>query len=395
MHSAERLSRVQFSEIRLILTRAQEMERQGQKVIHMEIGEPDFPTPAHIVERAIWALEAGMTHYASNRGTPSLLQAIGRKMAKDHGIHINPEKEVIVTVGAAEAILDSMLAFLNPGDEVIILNPCFFNYIHCAHIAGAKPVLVPLDSKNGFQVDPEALKGAVTPKTRMIAFNTPHNPTGAVLNLDSLKSIAEVAIANDLLVLSDEIYEKILFDGAVHHSIASLPGMKERTITINGFSKAYAMTGWRLAFIAADEQLIPSILKIHQYNTTCVTTFAQEAAALALDGPTGPLEEMVAEFDRRRRVILQALQGMEGVACPVPQGAFYIFPDIRSFGMSSKEFCDMILDRAGVAIVPGSAFGPAGEGFVRLSYATSLDLIQEGMERMRAALPKLGGARAV
>lgn len=386
--SALRLQQVQLSAIRKVLEKAQELERAGKRIIHLEIGEPDFATPPSIVEAAKEALDKGYTHYGPNRGVRELRQAIAEKLERENGVKYNPDSEIIVTVGAAEALFDSIVAYLNPGDEVIIFEPAFINYAHCTRMAGGVPVFVQLREENGFQVDETELRRAITSKTRMIVINTPHNPTGAVLSQDSLRAIADVAREHDLLVISDEIYEKIIY-GAKHYTIASFPGMKERTVTINGFSKAYAMTGWRLAYYAAAENLILPMLKIHQYTTTCAPTFIQLAAAKGMKHAEKDVEQMVAEFNRRRMHLVSTLNSIPGLTCVEPQGAFYVFLNVKQLGRPAEEVADLFLTEAGVAVVPGTAFGPSGEGYVRLSYATSYDRIVEAGERLRALVAKL------
>lgn len=386
--SAERLETVQLSAIRKVLEKAQSMERSGGRVIHLEIGEPDFPTPAPIVEATKIALDQGFTHYGPNRGVPELRKAVADKLARDNGITYDPDTEIVVTVGTAEALFDSMVAYINPGDEVIIFEPAFINYVNCTLLAGGVPVFVPLREENGFQIDKEALRCAITNKTRMIVLNTPHNPTGTVFTRESLEAVADVARDFDLLVISDEIYEKITY-GCKHYSIAAFPEMRERTITINGFSKAYAMTGWRLAYYAAPRKLITPILKIHQYTTTCAPTFIQVGVAAGMKDAGPDVERMVSEFNRRRTYLVEALNSLPQLSCHEPQGAFYAFLNVKKLQRPAEEIAELLLSRAGVATVPGTAFGSSGEGYVRLSYATSYDTIVEAVERLRAFVAEL------
>jgi aminotransferase len=303
---ARRMNGIPFSGIRKIFQAATELERQGKKVIHLEIGRPDFDTPQHIKEAAKQAIDEGFVHYTSNYGTPDLREAIAEKLLRENGIHVDPENEIIVTVGANEAILLAMLALLDPGDEVIIPDPIWLHYFYCAQLAEARPVHLPIRQENKFQIDPSDLHKALSPRTKMIIVNSPHNPTGAILDEETLKAIATIAIERDLLVISDEIYEKIIYDGAIHHSMASLPDMADRTLTVNGFSKAYSMTGWRLGYVAGRKTLIDSLIRVHQYSATCATSFAQKGAVAAYRGSQTCVRDMVSEFDRRRQFLVQA-----------------------------------------------------------------------------------------
>ncbi|MDK2854993.1 MAG: aminotransferase [Bacillota bacterium] len=282
----------------------------------------------------------------------------------------------------------AMVGLLNPGDEVIVIEPAFINYVQVARMVGAVPVIVAAREENSWIVDPAEVEQAVTARTRMIVINTPTNPTGAVLPRDVLEELARIAIKHNLLVLSDEVYEKIVYHGSSHVSIASFPGMAERTITVNGYSKAYSMTGWRLAYVVAKADIILPMLKVHQYTTTCATTFAQFGAIAATDGSQSCVAEMVAEFERRRDLVLRGLAEIEGISCVPPQGAFYAFPNIKAFGLTSAEFVETALTEAGVALVPGTAFGACGEGYVRLSYANSYENIAEALKRLKQVLAR-------
>jgi aspartate/methionine/tyrosine aminotransferase len=381
---------IPFSGIRKIFQAAAELESQGQQVIHLEIGRPDFDTPAHIKEAAKQALDQGFVHYTSNYGLLELREAIAEKLLKDNGIRVEPESEIIVTLGVNQALVITMLALLDPGDEILIPDPFYLNYLHCAQLAEARVIRVPLREENEFQVAPPALETAITPRTKLIIINSPHNPTGAVLDKEVLEAIAEIAIERNLLVLSDEIYEKIIYDGAQHHSIASLPGMAERTITVNGFSKAYSMTGWRLGYVAAGKHLIHSLIRAHQYVGTSANSFAQKGAVAAYRSAQDCVEEMVSEFDRRRRFLVEALEQIEGVSCLRPRGAFYVFPSVKELGMPDEKLAYYLLREAQVALVPGSTFGEYGHGHLRLSYANSYENIQGAVERIERALSKLG-----
>jgi aminotransferase len=387
---ARRMKAIPFSGIRKIFQAAAELESQGQQVIHLEIGRPDFDTPAHIKEAAKQALDQGFVHYTSNYGLLELREAIAEKLLKDNGIRVEPESEIIVTLGVNQALVITMLALLDPGDEILIPDPFYLNYLHCAQLAEARVIRVPLREENEFQVAPPALETAITPRTKLIIINSPHNPTGAVLDKEVLEAIAEIAIERNLLVLSDEIYEKIIYDGAQHHSIASLPGMAERTITVNGFSKAYSMTGWRLGYVAAGKHLIHSLIRAHQYVGTSANSFAQKGAVAAYRSAQDCVEEMVSEFDRRRRFLVEALEQIEGVSCLRPRGAFYVFPSVKELGMPDEKLAYHLLREAQVALVPGSTFGEYGHGHLRLSYANSYENIQGAVERIERALSKLG-----
>ena len=385
---AERMGRIPFSGIRRIFEAAAALEREGHDVVHLTVGRPDFDTPAHIKQAARDALDAGFVHYTSNYGLPELRRAIARKLATDNGLDYD-ESEVLVVQGASQAIAVAVQGFLGPGDELLVPSPAYLNYFHCATLAGATPVPVPLRDENHFQLDPDEVAARVTPRTRMLVVNTPHNPTGAVCSRDVLLRIAEIACERDLLVLSDEIYEKLVYDGAEHVSIAALPGMRERTFTVNGFAKAYSMTGWRIGYVAAPRALIDVMVRIVQYTTVCPTSFAQFGALAALEGPQGPVASMRAEFERRRGLVQRRLAGIPGLTCARLQGAFYAFPDVASYGLSDDELADRLLAEAGVAVVPGSAFGPGGAGHVRISYATDYERLAEGLDRLAHGLERL------
>ncbi|RLE15446.1 pyridoxal phosphate-dependent aminotransferase [Candidatus Aerophobetes bacterium] len=386
---AERMERIALSGIRKVFDKVGELEAKGIGVVHLEIGRPDFDTPVHIKEAAKKALDEGFVHYTPNSGVKELREAISEKLSRDNGIEVDPEKEIIVTTGTSEAIFISIMATLNPGDEVIVPDPMFVYYADWAEFAEAKTVPLPLREENGYKIDPEDIEKRITPHTKMLIINSPHNPTGCVFDKDTLEAIANIAKKHDLLVLSDEIYEKILYDGAKHYSIASFPGMKERTLTINGFSKAYSMTGWRIGYVATSEDLIPSLMKVHQHIATCATSFAQKGALSALTGSSDCVEEMVKEFSRRRKLVLDYLDEMEGVTYVKPTGAFYVFPSIKGLGVSDEEVADYLLKEARVAVVPGRCFGKSGQDHIRIAYSTSYDNLEKGLERMSKALRKI------
>lgn len=383
MALSDRLEMVNPSEIRKLFDLAAGME----DVISLGIGEPDFDTPEHIKEYAKEALDRGMTHYGPNAGLPMLREAIARKLKKQNGIDADPKSEIMVLVGANQAFIMGLATFLRDGEEVLIPSPMFVSYAPAVVLAGGKPVEVPTYEENGFRLNVDDLKKYVSEKTRALIINSPSNPTGAVLTKKDLEEIADFAVEHDLMIFSDEVYEHFVYDGAKNYSIASLDGMFERTITINGFSKTFAMTGWRLGFVAAPAWVVEKMARFQMYNATCPVTFAQYAAAKALDDPRSwkAVEEMRNEYDRRRNLVWKRLNEM-GLPTVKPKGAFYIFPRIRDAGLTDKEFSELMLKEARVAVVPGSAFGKAGEGYIRISYATAYEKLEEAMDRMEKVL---------
>lgn len=388
---SNRLSKIPFSSIREIFEEAAAMEKSGINITHMEIGRPDFDTPQHIKDAANAALQEGHVHYTSNSGTLEFREAIAEKLKRDNGIIVDPVKEVVVSVGCKEAIFNLIFAFINPGDEVLIPDPAWLEYQYIVELAGGIAVSVPLLEENEFILNPNDVSDRITEKTKMILINTPHNPTGAVLPESYLKELADIAIKHDLLVVADEIYEKLIYDGEKHISIATLPGMFERTITINGFAKAYAMDGWRLGYAAGPAALIQPILKMHQYNTSSATSFAQFGGTAAYRGTQAPVEEMVKAFDERRKLLVRRLNEIPGVNCVVPKGAFYAFPSFKELGIPSKELATILLREAQIACVPGSAFGNHGEGYIRMAYSTSYEKIEQAMDRMGVVMKKIAG----
>ncbi|MDN3954820.1 pyridoxal phosphate-dependent aminotransferase [Sporolactobacillus laevolacticus] len=388
IHISDRIRDIPFSSIRQVFDRAASLEKNGMNITHMEIGRPDFDTPQFIKEAAIHALQEGKVHYTSNAGIQELKESISRKLAFDNHINVDPEKGVVVTIGCKEAILNTVLAYINPGDEVLVPDPSWLEYQNIVKLAGGIPVPVPLREEEDFLMNPDDLRTSVTGRTKMIIVNSPQNPTGAVLPESNLKAIAEIANEFDLIVLSDEIYEKLIYDDAKHICLASLPGMDERTIVINGFSKTYAMDGWRLGYAAGKDALIQPILKVHQYNTSCSTSFAQYGAVMAYEGSQESVDSMVKAFDQRRKLIVSRLHQMEGVECVVPKGAFYVFPSFKSLGMSSKELAIALLEKVQIACVPGDAFGNQGQGYLRMAYSTSYDRLEEAMDRLSFFLQK-------
>lgn len=349
-------------------------------VVSLTVGQPDFVTPWHIRAAAIESLEAGKTYYTSNAGLPRLREEIARYLSRRFALSYDPATELLVTVGGSEAIDLAVRGVIDPGDEVIIPTPSFVCYAPLVTLAGGIPVEVATREADAFKLTPEALRSALTPKTKLVILPFPNNPTGAILTREDLEGLAAVLRETDALILSDEIYAELTY-GARHVSIASLPGMRERTLLVSGFSKAYAMTGWRLGYLAAPRAMIREIFKIHQYGIMCAPTTAQFGAVEAMQNGDEDVEEMVAEYDRRRKYLVHKLRDL-GIPCFEPKGAFYVFPNIAGFGMTSEEFCEKLLYDYGVAVVPGTAFGKCGEGFVRVSYAYSVRHIDRALERI-------------
>lgn len=379
---SDRTSLIQPSSIRRMI----ELSAGMKNVIHLEQGEPDFTTPEHILNAAIEAIRGGCTHYTAMDGTMELREAIAKKLEKDNGIDFDPQTEVTVTSGSQEAMLIAALAFLNRGDEALILDPYYPACYEDTLLAEAKPVLVPLDEKKGYSVETEALESKITERTRMIWLCNPSNPTGHVFSKEDLEVIAEVAKRHDLIVFADEVYEKIVYDGVRHVSIGSLSGMEDRTVTVNGFSKAYAMTGWRIGYVAAEKKLSTTLRKLHYYATLCPNAISQKAAFAALTGPQGCVKEMVTEYNRRREVVLHELDRIASLFYTIPKGAFYVFPDFSSFEKSDEIFAAFLLKEAGVVTAPGSGFGKTGEGHLRISYSISHEQVKEGMDRIKKCL---------
>ena len=359
-------------------------------VISLGIGEPDFDTPWHIREAAIDALERGQTNYTSNMGLLKLRQAVARYVERMFRATYDPQTEVLITVGVSEALDLAVRALLEPGDEVLYHEPCYVSYAPVIIFAHGKPVAVETKAEDGFRLTRAALEAKVTPRTRLLMLNFPNNPTGAVLTPEDVRDIADFAVKHDLIVLTDEIYAELTYDSR-HVSIASLPGMKERTIFLHGFSKAWAMTGLRMGYACAPAELTEAMMKIHQYTMLCASIISQEASIEALEKPDEDVEEMRSEYKRRRNFIHNSFREM-GLPCHKPLGAFYAFPYVGHLGLKSKDFALKFLDEERVAAVPGTAFGPCGEGFIRCAYATSMDDIQEAMARLSRFIRKLGPA---
>ena len=348
--------------------------------ISLGVGEPDFETPWHIREEGIYSLERARTYYTSNAGLKELKEEIALYLKRRFALNYNPANEVLVTVGGSEAIDVAMRAMLNPGDEVLIPQPSYVAYLPCTTLADGVPVIIDLQEKNQFKLTAEELEAAITPKTKILVLPFPNNPTGSVMDRSDLEKIAEVILRHDLWVVSDEIYSELSYQGD-HVSIASLPGMAERTIVINGFSKSYAMTGWRLGYAAGPANVISQMTKIHQFCIMCAPTTSQFAAVEALKNGDADVAHMKETYNQRRRYLMHAMREM-GLDCFEPFGAFYIFPNISRFGMTSDEFATKLLMKEQVAVVPGTAFGDCGEGFVRISYAYALERLKKAMERI-------------
>lgn len=357
--------------------------------ISLGVGEPDFDTPWHIREEGIYSLEKGRTFYTSNAGLKELKTEICSYLSRRFEVTYDPDHEVMVTVGGSEAIDIALRAMLDPGDEVLIPQPSYVSYVPCTILANGVPVIIDLEAKDQFKLTKEKLLEKLTPKTKVLILPFPNNPTGAVMNADELKEIAEIILEKDLFVISDEIYAELTYGGE-HTTIAAFPGMKDRTVLINGFSKAYAMTGWRLGYAAAPRLILEQMLKIHQFAIMCAPTTSQYAAVAALRDGDKDVAVMRESYDQRRRYLMHAFQEM-GLECFEPNGAFYTFPSIKRFGMTSDEFATRLLMEEKVAVVPGTAFGDCGEGYLRISYAYSLKSLKEALSRMERFIKKLDG----
>ena len=380
----QKVQSIQPSGIRKFFDIANEIE----DVISLGVGEPDFDTPWHVREEGIYTLQKGRTFYTANRGLMELRTEISNYIARNHAVQYNPATQVLVTIGGSEAIDLALRACLEPGDEVIYHEPCYVSYLPCITLADGVPVPIPLKEANDFRLTAEELETAITPKSKALILSFPNNPTGAVMTKEDLEAIAEVIVRHDLLVITDEIYSELSYTGKKHYSLIDLPGMVERTIYINGFSKAYAMTGWRLGYCCGPEEILAQMVKIHQFAIMAAPTMSQYAGTMALKNGASDVEMMRDSYNQRRRYLMAELERL-GIPCFEPFGAFYIFPNISQFGLSSEEFATRLIREHKVAVVPGSAFGQSGEGFVRVSYAYSIDELKQAFERIERFITEL------
>jgi len=382
MRYADRMSQLGTETAFEVLAKARALEAKGKTIVHLEIGEPDFDTPAAIRQAAIRAIEEGFTHYGPSAGLPEVREAIATYIAKDRAMTVAPD-QVVVTPGGKPVLTFAVLACVNPGDEVIVPNPGFPIYESAVRFAGGTPVSLLLREDRQFRFGAADIEPLLTPRTRMLVLNSPHNPTGSVLTPRDLDEIATLLRDREIFILSDEIYSKILYDGA-HETIATRPGMAERTILLDGFSKTYAMTGWRLGYGVMNPTLAKHVARLATNVYSCATSFVQRAAPVALHGPQDDVKAMVAEFRRRREAIVEGLNAIPGIRCAKPSGAFYVFPNITGLGMKSAEVERLLLEEGGVAALSGTAFGSNGEGYLRFSYANSIENIREGLRRFEA-----------
>jgi aspartate/methionine/tyrosine aminotransferase len=382
MKLAERMSRIGVESAFDVLVKARALEAQGRSVVHLEIGEPDFPTPAHIVEAAKKALDDGYTHYGPTQGLPELRETIAGYVSRTRGIQVGPE-HVSVVPGGKPIIFFPMLALLEPGDEVIYPNPGFPIYESMINFLGAKPVAMPLEESRGFSFDLNRFESLLSPRTKMVILNSPQNPTGGAIPKEDIAALAGMLRDRDLVVLSDEIYSRIYYGSEAPASIASYPGMLEKTIILDGFSKTYAMTGWRMGYGVMPTWLVDAVNKLMVNSNSCTASFTQRAGIAALTGPQDCVEQMVAEFRRRRDAICGGLNDVPGFRCAIPGGAFYAFANVTGTGMPSKELADFLLYEAGVSCLNGGAFGQYGDGYIRFSYANSLANLNEAVARIR------------
>jgi len=387
MKLAERMSRIGVESAFDVLVKARALEAQGKSVVHLEIGEPDFPTPAHVIEAAKQALDGGWTHYGPTQGLPELREAIAAEISRTRGIQVGPQ-HVSVVPGGKPIIFFPMLALLEPGDEVIYPNPGFPIYESMINFLGAKPVAMPLEESRGFSFDLDLFRDRLTDRTKMVILNSPQNPTGGVIPREDLKAIADMLRDRDVIVLSDEIYSRIYYGNEAPASITSFPGMLEKTIILDGFSKTYAMTGWRMGYGVMPTWLVDAVNKLMVNSNSCTASFTQRAGIAAITGPQDCVDSMVAEFRRRRDAICAGLNEVPGFRCPIPGGAFYAFANVQGTGMSSKEVADLLLYDAGVSCLNGGCFGEYGEGYVRFSYANSLENLEEAVRRIKAVAHK-------
>ena len=387
MELSKKMARLGTETAFKVLAQAQALEAKGVDVVHLEIGEPDFDTPRNICDASAEAMNKGYTHYCNSQGIPPLRAGIAREIERTRGVSVGPER-IVVTPGAKPIMFYSILALLEEGDEAIYPNPLFPIYESMINFTGAKAVAIPLREELEFRLDVDELKSKITLCTKLIIINSPHNPTGGVLQKDDIRAIADLAQKHNIIVLSDEVYEHIIYEGE-HYSIASLPGMLDRTILLSGFSKTYAMTGWRLGYAVMPPELVGPVVGLIVNSVSCTPTFIQHAGIEALTGPQDSIPRMVDEFKKRRDLIVEGLNKIPGISCLLPKGAFYVFPNVKKLGMGSKQLANYLLEEAGVATLSGADFGNYGEGYLRLSYATSQENINKALERINTAVAKL------
>ena len=381
------MNRIEVESAFDVLVRAKSLEGSGRSIIHLEIGEPDFPTPRHIIEAAKTALDEGWTHYGPTQGLPELREAIAAYISRTRNIEVGPE-HVCVVPGGKPIIFFPMLALLEPGDEVIYPDPGFPIYRSMVNFLGAKPVPIPLLEDRGFSFDLNILRNRLTDRTRLLILNSPQNPTGGLIPEEDIREIAALVANRDLMILSDEIYSRLYYTDASPFSIATLPGMQEKTIILDGFSKTYAMTGWRIGYGVMPDWLVEAVNKLMVNSNSCTATFTQRAALAALTGPQTEVEQMLNEFRRRRDAFCSALNRIPGFSCALPQGAFYAFANVRNTAVPSKDLADLLLNEAGVSCLGGESFGDYGEGYLRFSYANSLENLLESARRIEAISPR-------
>ncbi len=389
---ADRMVNAPLSKIREVIAYASKLEAQGKRIVHLEIGEPDFNTPEHIVRACKKAMDEGKMHYGPVTGIAELRAAVAAHYNKLYGSSYTPD-EVIITTGVEQGIFLSMNAYLNPGDEILVPDPGYLCYFTLPHIAGAEAVSYPLDEKDDFQLKSEELEKLVTPRTKAILLNSPSNPCGSMLDESSLRIVADLAERHNLLVISDEVYADMVYGGKKYCSAASLPSLKKRLIVLHGFSKYFAMTGWRLGYLLCDRALIDPLMRLNFYNLSCPNTFIQYAGLAALTEDDAPSRAMIREYENRRNYMVEALNTLPGCSCRMPDGAFYIFMNIVNTGMTADEFCRLMIDEAGVSLTPGHVFGSMGKDFVRVSYANSMENLKLAVSLMRECLEKKGAAK--
>lgn len=389
---ADRMSRLGTETAFEVAARARALEAKGKPIIHLEIGEPDFDTPSHVREEAARALDEGYTHYSNSTGILELREAIAEYAGKNRGLKFDPAN-VVVTPGAKPIMFYAIMALVEPGEEVVYPNPGFPIYESMINFLGGVAVPLQLSERNDFRIDLEELESKVSNKTRMIVLNSPHNPTGGVLTRDDLKAIADLAVKHDIMVLADEIYSEIVYEGE-HHTILDFPGLEERTILLDGFSKTFAMTGWRLGYGIFPPEMIPHVNRLIVNSVSCTSTFSQRAAIAALTGPRDEVDKMLEAFATRRMLVYEGLNKIPGLRCNRPAGAFYAFPNITDTGLDSRTYADYLLNEADVAVLPGTSFGAFGEGYIRISFANSAENLREALRRIEEATRRLPAVKS-